>query len=118
MGELYYYILGSDAVDILQGVSWSMIGPSMLDLSDKMGVSIGEIGTVMSANSLAFLVMNFIFGIVVDKYFSHCDLFAFLGLSVRAVALGLTPFSTQLWMFAICHITDAGTDALISIGKF
>ena len=94
-----------------------MISPMLQELRDQLGVSMEQLGLVLSANSLTNMVMAMVFSVVVDRYLGQCELFIFLGMTVKAVALCLTPYCMELWMFALCQISDATGDALVNIGR-
>ncbi|CAH1785779.1 unnamed protein product [Owenia fusiformis] len=76
------------------GITLSVLGPTVLDLRDKTGVTTSEISIVFTGRSLGFLMGSIIGGALIDR-FNQTLVIAF-SLLLGAVAVTITPWFTQL----------------------
>ena len=77
------------------------VGPTMIDLKQRMNVNYEDIATAVSGSSAGYFIGGLIGGAIVDKLSSLCDLLVALcldGMAIVTIAIPWSPWTQLLWV--------------------
>jgi FHS family Na+ dependent glucose MFS transporter 1 len=96
------------------GLTLGAFGPTLPSLAERMGVTIGEIGSLFVARSLGFLLVSARGGRLYDRAPGHRVLAAML--LVMALSMALVPVVPRLWLLAFVIACLGAAEGLLDVG--
>jgi fucose permease len=103
---LYFYI------SIIVGLFLAARGAMLPNLADQVGVGLGQIGIIITASSIGFLIANLLLGRFYDRVPGHRLMMA--GSLLTTVIIFVLPFTDQLsWLFFIFLLSGLARGVLI-----
>ena len=94
------------------------VGPTLIDLKQRMNVNYEDIATAVSGSSAGYFIGGLIGGAIVDKLSSLCDLLVALcldGMAVVTIAIPWSHWTQLLWVLCCLQGIFA---AVLNTGNF
>jgi FHS family Na+ dependent glucose MFS transporter 1 len=100
----------------LQGLFNEVIGPTLPDLTDRLGVDYEKVSSALAAKSVGFATGAVIGGFLHEKFYTHSELILACGLWIGSVATVVVPFADQLALLATMFALSGVADGIINSG--